>query len=135
MKTKPLILIGATIAAIIVGLVLISAKSNTNTEQRQDTVSGIVVTIAMSSSRPGCEKTGCYLPTTLVVNSGDTVTWVNKDRGLHTVTTGYYDVPDGVVESKQVAPEDTFSFTFEKSGEFHYYCRLHPWMEGTVIVN
>ena len=89
----------------------------------------------MSASRPGCENTECYSPSKLTVYTGDTVTWVNNDRGFHTVTTGYYDTPDGMIESHQLEAAEKFSHTFDKSGEFHYYCRLHPWMEGTIIVS
>ena len=134
---KYLALIGAAIGAIILCLALTSGQSQS--VQKTESVveekeSTLVVAMAMSSSRPGCEKTGCYVPSVMSINSGDTITWVNQDRGLHTVTTGYYDTPDGMVESAQIAPEDKFSFTFDTPGEFHYYCRLHPWMEGTIIV-
>jgi plastocyanin len=94
------------------------------------------VMIAVSSSRPGCEQTdSCYLPPSMTISSGDTITWVNDDRAFHTVTGGFYDVFDGTFDSGHMNPSDKFSHTFDDSGEFHYYCRLHPWMEGTVIVN
>jgi plastocyanin len=28
----------------------------------------------------------------------------------------------------------TFTLTFEKAGIYNYYCILHPWMKGKVIV-
>jgi hypothetical protein len=31
-------------------------------------------------------------------------------------------------------PGESWSFTFEESGTFSYYCTIHPWMEGVVIV-
>jgi plastocyanin len=136
---KYLALIGATIAAISLGLALTyrqpSLESTASPIEEQEIIPENMVSIVMLSSRSGCEATGCYLPTTISVDSGKTITWVNQDRGLHTVTTGYYDTPDGMVESGQIAPEDKFSFTFDSPGQFHYYCRLHPWMEGTIIVN
>jgi plastocyanin len=137
---KYLALIGATIAAIVLGLALTYSQPSLESTQEspieeQEIIPENMVSIVMLSSRPGCEKTGCYLPTTISVDSGKTITWVNEDRGLHTVTTGYYDTPDGMVESGQIAPEDKFSFTFDEPGQFHYYCRLHPWMKGTIIVN
>ena len=142
---KYLALIGGAITAIILGLALMYGSSN-STQVTQEPVqeavpiteeqeNPLVVKMIMLSSRPGCETTGCYLPSTITVDAGSTITWINEDRGLHTVTTGYYDTPDGMVESGHVSPEDKFSFTFDTPGQFHYYCRLHPWMEGTVIVN
>ena len=131
------------LAAIVAGIVamslaLIFANDDSIPEEKQklaEELPKITIAIAMSSSRPGCETTGCYLPTIITINQHDTITWINEDRGLHTVTTGYYDTPDGMIESEQIAPAETFSFTFDDTGQFHYYCRLHPWMEGTVIVN
>ncbi|KAG2473384.1 MAG: hypothetical protein NPMRTH4_1390006 [Nitrosopumilales archaeon] len=29
---------------------------------------------------------------------------------------------------------DSFSFTFDTAGEYPYFCMVHPWMVGTVIV-
>jgi plastocyanin len=140
MQSKFLVLIGAAICTIILGLVLTNSQPIDTVKEKQGSDiekkhESSLVSIVMSSSRPGCETTGCYLPTTITIDAGNAVTWINEDRGLHTVTTGYYDVPDGMIESEQISPQDKFSFTFDASGEFHYYCRLHPWMEGTVIVN
>ena len=130
------ILIGAGIVALLLlAAVLLMNHQNNQDTSTAETIPKIVVTIEMSASRPGCEKTGCYLPTNLSVSKHDTVTWINEDRGFHTITTGYYDTPDGMFDSGQISPSERFSYTFEKSGEFHYYCRLHPWMEGKVIVN
>lgn len=93
------------------------------------------VVIPMSASRPGCEKANwCYTPPEITIGTGKTVTWLNDDSGFHTVTSGYYDKSDGMFDSGHIDPEKTFSYTFEKAGDFHYFCNLHPWMEGTVIV-
>lgn len=134
MNVKIPTLIGIGVAIVIVGLVLVMRDIGTP-DQTPQTRPQHLVAITMSSSRPGCESTGCYLPTHMYIKSHETITWINEDRGFHTVTTGYYDTPDGMIESEQIAPAEQFSFTFEELGEFHYYCRLHPWMEGTVIVN
>ncbi|TAK23203.1 MAG: amicyanin, partial [Nitrosarchaeum sp.] len=29
----------------------------------------------------------------------------------------------------------TFEFTFDESGEYPYFCMVHPWMTGEIIVN
>lgn len=93
------------------------------------------VVIPMSVSRPGCETTNsCYAPPEITVNAGKTITWINKDRAFHTVTSGYYNKFDGMFDSGHIDPGQTFSFKFDKLGGFHYFCNLHPWMEGTVIV-
>ncbi|MFM7796948.1 MAG: plastocyanin/azurin family copper-binding protein [Candidatus Nitrosotenuis sp.] len=136
---KYLILAGVSIISVIPILIFIfeQPKNDFNEHEKTSdkTISENIVSIVMSSSRPGCEKSNCYLPTKISITSGQTITWINHDRGFHTVTTGYYDTPNGVIESPQISPEDNFSFTFYNTGEFHYYCRLHPWMEGIVQVN
>ena len=31
--------------------------------------------------------------------------------------------------------DDSFSYTFKTAGTFAYYCGLHPFMTGEIIVN
>ncbi|HIH07650.1 MAG TPA: hypothetical protein HA236_05265 [Candidatus Nitrosotenuis sp.] len=134
LRSKILILVIIAIAVIALAYA-ISNNQHMSIQKSQNLDPALTVNIVMSASRPGCDKTGCYLPQNLSVNAGDTVTWVNNDRGFHTVTTGFYDTPNGIIESEQIAASDTFSHKFDHSGQFHYYCRLHPWMEGTVSVS
>lgn len=73
------------------------------------------------------------------IKVGDTVTWTNRDVAPHTITSGTVGQPDGSFNSSPdfnpiMAPQATFSHTFESAGEFQYYCQLHPNMLGTVIV-
>ena len=86
-----------------------------------------------------------YDPPTISVNIGDTVTWINNDREGHTVTSGQssgrfgwmnkdFGTPDGLFDSGRFMPNESWSHTFEKSNSFPYYCTIHPWMEGIVIV-
>lgn len=129
------ILLGIGVPIVIIGLVLGTTSDIDAPDQTSQNLPQHLVAIAMSSSRPGCESTGCYLPTQIQIKTHETISWINEDRGFHTVTTGYYDTPDGMIESEQIAPTEQFSFTFAEPGEFHYYCRLHPWMEGIIIVS
>lgn len=123
------------IACLVAVLVIASAFSLGGNPITPAEVPESDVVIPMSASRPGCDKTNwCYTPPEITVDAGKTVVWLNDDSGLHTVTSGYYDKSDGVFDSGHIDPEKTFSYTFEKAGSFHYFCNLHPWMEGTVIV-
>ncbi len=67
---------------------------------------------------------------------GDTVIWQNADTAKHTITSGTVeDGPDGVFGgSNFIAPGQSYKFTFAKTGQFPYYCLIHPWMIGTVFV-
>ena len=91
----------------------------------------------LGTSVPGCEETpeGCFVPGTVTIDVGGEVSWVNEDTAAHTVTSGSTTSgPDGVFDSGLFMPETSFSFKFEEAGEYPYYCMVHPWMSGMVIV-
>lgn len=76
-----------------------------------------------------------FSPQSITVTVGTTVTWTNKDPFPHTVTSGTPGSPDGMFNSGNIAPNGSFSHTFNTAGTFHYYCTIHqPNMTGTVIV-
>jgi plastocyanin len=96
----------------------------------------ITVQNAPGSSVPGCEKfDGCFIPNRPSIRPGDTVVWTNPDTTAHTATSGSAaDGPDGVFDSSLMMAGQTFSYQFTKSGLYNYYCMVHPWMEGIIIV-
>lgn len=76
-----------------------------------------------------------FVPDNLTVSVGTTVTWVNKDAVIHTVTSGTPGNPTGRFDSGNMNNGDTFTFTFNSAGTYEYYCRLHPTqMTATIIV-
>ena len=76
------------------------------------------------------ESPADYSINDLMVELGTTVTWTNNDPSMpHTVT-----AVDGSFDSGQLSAGQTFSFTFDKPGEFEYFCTLHPWMRAKVEV-
>jgi len=95
------------------------------------------VTNAPGSSTPGCEDTadGCFIPSPVTINVGGIVTWENNDTAAHTATGGSAtEGPSGVFDSSLIMAGSSFSHTFDAAGTFDYFCMVHPWMEGTVIV-
>jgi len=97
------------------------------------------VTNAPGSATPGCEDTNsCFIPNPVMIAMGGTVTWENTDTAAHTVTSGTaVQGPDGVFDSGLLmtsAGMNTFSFTFDTAGSYDYFCMVHPWMAGIVIV-
>ena len=93
---------------------------------------------APGSSVPGCEETQeCFIPHTVTIDVGGEVTWNNSDTAAHTATSGTAaDGPDGVFDSSLVMAGSSFSFKFDgvEPGEYPYFCMVHPWMEGIVVV-
>lgn len=70
-----------------------------------------------------------FSPNPVEVKVGETVTWINDDSGRHTVTS-----KDGVFDSGMMGKGQSFSYTFDKAGEYPYFCEPHPNMVGTVVV-
>lgn len=86
-------------------------------------------------SRPGCEEDDrCYIPSKIVIEKGQQVTWVNEDSAFHSVTSGFYDEPIDLFDSGHMDPFESYTLTFDEAGTYNYFCTLHPWMEGQVIV-
>ena len=129
-----------SIIVVIIGLTLglMSLPQNTDfvadVDDQKIIIKGDVI-MSTKVSRPGCEKTdSCYTPSKIVIKQGDSVTWVNEDVAFHSVTSGYYDQPSDLFDSNYLDPEESFTFIFENIGTYDYFCTLHPWMKGQVIV-
>jgi len=80
-----------------------------------------------------------YSPNPLKIKVGNTVTWINKDNTIHTVTSGKPTSPEAgqLFDSgltSLITPSKSFSHKFTEAGEFSYFCRLHPNMVGTIEV-
>ena len=89
---------------------------------------------AQGSSTPGCEP-DCFIPSTITIDVGDTVTFANNDTAAHTSTSGSStDGPSGVWDSSLVMMGTSFTTPALEAGEYPYFCMVHPWMEGLVIV-
>jgi plastocyanin len=72
-----------------------------------------------------------YVPVTVSVANGTTVTWTNNDTVSHTVTS----VTPGLFDSGPISPGATWSYTFNQTGSFEYSCTIHPSIpHGTVTV-
>jgi len=94
----------------------------------------VTIENAPGSSTPGCEP-DCFIPTTATVEVGAIVTWANTDNAAHTATAGSAaDGPSGVFDSSLIMAGGSYSYTADTAGTFDYFCMVHPWMEGTVIV-
>lgn len=70
-----------------------------------------------------------FVPATLTVSAGSTVTWTNHDEEPHTVA-----ATDGSFHSPGMGTGATYSHTFPTAGKFDYVCSIHPMMHGTVVV-
>lgn len=97
------------------------------------------VTISKGASLTNgtCSATTCFNPNSVSINVGDTVTWTNADTVGHTATSGKpSDNTTGTVwDSSLIKAGGTFtSPPFATAGTYNYFCQVHPWMTGQVIV-
>ena len=74
-----------------------------------------------------------YNPNPIEVKVGETVTWINNDSSPHTVTSSSND-NSSTFDSNILMQSETFTFTFDKEGQYPYFCTLHPNMVGSVVV-
>ena len=119
---------------LIIGFSLSNPSNETNSEESELVVKGDVI-MPTKVSRPGCEETDrCYIPSVIRINSGEQVTWVNEDSAFHSVTSGFYDTPTDLFDSGHLDPFESYTLDFDESGTYDYFCTLHPWMKGQVIV-
>jgi len=96
----------------------------------------VTMTKGSSAAQTCVTANNCFDPAQVNVAPGDTVTWTNADTASHTVTSGKpSDNQTGTVfDSSLVKAGATFAFKFTDAGTFDYYCQVHPWMTGQVIV-
>jgi plastocyanin len=78
-----------------------------------------------------------YQPNPIKIKVGETITWINNDISIHTVTEGNrstINVSVNGFDSGLISPEETFQHAFDKVEIIQYHCALHPTMLGMIIV-
>ena len=111
-------------------------NASTLTNNKENTVlssEGARISIVEGASLPDMRS---FEPASITVPTGTTVTWTNNDTALHTIISG---TPKGVdsgtvFDSSYLSSGKTFEHKFDSTGTFDYYCTLHPFMMGTVVV-
>ena len=88
------------------------------------------------SSEPGCEVTNlCFVPAIATANIGDKIIFLNGDDAPHTSTSGNpVSGPDGIWDSGLQQPGVDFVFMATTPGTFDYFCMVHPWMAGQLVI-
>lgn len=78
-----------------------------------------------------------YRPKTIEAGPGSTIAWLNNDSVLHTVTSGTSNSSDygKLFDSGLIPQGGTFQHKFDNVGTFTYFCTIHPFMTGEVIIS
>ena len=121
------------VAALAAGVVLAGCSASRPTAG----TSTSMPMASMSVTAPAAPVNGdqvnidsfAFVPATLTVRAGSTVTWTNHDEEPHTVAAS-----DGSFHSPGMGTGGKFSHTFATAGTFDYVCSIHPMMHGTVVV-
>ena len=96
-----------------------------------------IVTIPRGSSTGDAKFN--FTPKNITINYGAEITWTNNDNSLHTVVSGKVGLDnrmyaDGLFDSGTFGPASTFTRSFFNNGTYPYFCKLHPWLTGQIIV-
>jgi manganese oxidase len=124
-----LIVVGVGVYYLTVG-----SQSNANNGTPVSIFDGTGGACTQTASPPNCG----FSPQTLNVKTGtnNTITWTNNGQQAHTASanvTANGSLPSFDSGSKNRG--DKFTFTLNTAGAYHYYCKFHPWMTGTIVVS
>jgi plastocyanin len=84
---------------------------------------------ALAATKTVDIKRSAFSPQTVNIVAGDTIRWRNVDTRNHQVVSA-----TGTFASPVLAPNRTYSFTFDVAGTYRYRDALNPSVTGTVRV-
>jgi len=129
MKSKPIGIFGVLTLVAILGIAphAFAATATVN------------ITPGDSANQNCVAAKNCFDPMVLNISPGDTVTWTNSDTAGHTATSGQPtdNVTGTVWDSSLIKAGGTYTTpasTFQTAGTYNYFCQVHPWMTGEIIV-
>lgn len=133
-KKNAVVIASVVIASAIVATYVLSGNMNMGVEGSGNSIQQPATATSIPSNSTVVRivanaGSNSFSPNPVEVKVGETVTWINDDSGRHTVTS-----KDGVFDSGMMGKGQSFSFTFDKAGEYSYHCEPHPSMVGTVVV-
>lgn len=118
--------IGFLIGGSLVGLTSGSTVSNLLGSKAE--LAG-AITIVKGASHSDNQQFYAPATITVVIGKNNTVTWFNADDTVHTVTSD-----QGLFDSGNFNTGTKWSYTFVQPGTYSYYCTVHPFMKGIVVV-
>ena len=68
-----------------------------------------------------------FYPQRIIVSTGDTIVWINRDIVPHTATT-----EDGTWGSKDLEEGDSWEMVVKNGGIQSYFCDFHPQMTAVM---
>jgi len=113
-----------------------SIISSTENTVKEYPLNNLTPTNSTTISRPTNPKTynveinsTGFSPFELTIRKGDSVIWVNRDSMDHMITSDSGELDSGYLKQNKI-----YDHTFDTSGTFEYFCELHPYATGKIIV-
>jgi len=80
-----------------------------------------------------------FYPEILPIESNDSITWVNEDSVTHSITSGipgHQDYSGKFFKTGNIKPSKyvTVKITDTTSFAYYYFCEIHPWLTGKIVV-
>jgi amicyanin len=115
-----------------------SSSSSTGASSSASASTSSTTTTATGTSAPaasGVQVTMrglAFQPAVIHAKVGQTVVWTNDDTPAHNVT--YVSGPK-FTSSPTIKPGQKFQLKLTQAGTIHYFCTIHPFMKGTIVVS
>jgi len=71
-----------------------------------------------------------FKPANITIKQGTKVRWINKDKHPHTATANN----GKSFDSGRLGKGQRYTHTFKSAGKKGYFCEIHPFMRGSVVV-
>lgn len=96
----------------------------------------VTISIVPNEEHSCMTPDSCISPHEVVVDTGGKVIWSNDGDEQTAVISGTIDDKGAgsVFDSKVLEPGQTFSFKFEKAGEYRFFSPSQPCISGVVMV-
>ena len=103
--------------------------ADTTTTPAESTTPAENTTPAPNSTTTVEISNNAFIPDQLNVAPGTTVTFVNRDDVPHTATSD-----NKLFDSGELAPGASYPVVLDGAGTVTYHCKLHPEMQGSIVV-
>jgi plastocyanin len=115
-----LLVLIAVIAVIFLNPFSQTAKiQNSQNEVQESSVSNIVLIQGFK-----------FVPNSLTIKTGASVTWKNEDTASHSIVFS----SGNAANSSLLASGEEYNYKFDTPGSYSYYCGPHNSMKGEIIV-
>ena len=124
-----LYIIVGIVGLIFLGMAAIGIMSGVNPQGKTQKDQQNAVQINNQNGTQVEIKNFSFNPKTITIKVGDSVTWKNSDLPGHSAT-----ADDGSWDTDIITQGESATIKFEKAGTYTYYCKPHPFMKGTIVV-